>query len=381
MHVVHVTDSLHQRTGGPAASVTQLALAVARSGRATARIITTETGRWGAPVQVDPLVPVDRVPTPAWSLGCGLRLFQTIRQAAQRPDTVFHLHLMWRGHLVAAAHFARRAGRPYVVSPRGTLEPWCLEHRGGRKRLFWNLLERRRLERAAVLHATSAMEAENLARLLPDRPVAVVPNGLELPELPPRPPAGPLRSALFLSRIHPKKGLPLLLEAWAHVRPPGWRLVVVGPDEGNHTGECRVLAAALGLAKDVEFRGPVVGEARWALYRAADLFVLPTQSENFGIVVAEALACEAPVLTTTAAPWEELLSHRCGWWVPATADTLAAALRDATAAPPDTLHEMGRRGRQLIADRYSLETAAANMLDVYAWTLHGGPVPGCVRLP
>ena len=185
MHVVHVTESMHQRTGGPAHSVSQLSAALNRSGRGTAEIIVPETSRDGERAQLEPAVVVNYVPTPRWSLGCGAAMFRTLRDAARRNDSLFHLHMMWRGHLVAAAGFARQAGRPYLVSPRGTLEPWCLEYRAGRKRAFWHLVERKRLEHAAVLHATSAMEADNLRKLVPGRPIAVVKASKVAPTDPP----------------------------------------------------------------------------------------------------------------------------------------------------------------------------------------------------
>jgi glycosyltransferase involved in cell wall biosynthesis len=377
MHIVHLTESMHVRTGGPAHSVSNLAAATMRSGRGTAEIISPETPRDGARAEIDPLAKVRYVPTPQRTFSCGRQLFRTLRQAAEQPDTLLHMHLMWRGHFVAAAHYARRAGRPYLVSPRGTLEPWCLEYRGGRKRVFWKLLERRRLMGAAALHATSAMEAENLQRLLPGKPIAVVPNGLILPTLPPRPTGGRQRTALFLSRIHPKKGLPLLIEAWSQVRPVDWRLLIVGPDELNHAQQCRELGQRLGVADAIEFRDSVSGQAKWDLYQQADLFVLPTLSENFGIVVAEALAAETPVLTTTAAPWEELNSRRCGFWAEPTVESIALELRKATQQPREELREMGARGRALVSEKYSLDATINDMLAVYEWALHGGAQPAC----
>ncbi|MFO0898202.1 MAG: glycosyltransferase [Pirellulales bacterium] len=372
---------MHQRTGGPAQSVSQLAAALAWSGRNTAEIIVPETSRDGDRAQVDPAVVVRYCATPSWSLGCGAAVFRALRHAASQQETLFHLHMMWRGHLVAAAAYARREGRPYIVSPRGTLEPWCLEYRGGRKRLFWTLVERKRLLGAAALHATSAMEAENLRKLVPGRPIAVIPNGLTLPALTPRPAPGSTRTALFLSRIHPKKGLPLLIEAWGQVRPANWRLLIVGPDELDHANQCRELARRLGVDGAIEFRESVSGLAKWDLYRAADLFVLPTLSENFGIVVAEALASETPVLTTTAAPWEELPARRCGWSTPPTVDGVAAALREATRSSTEELREMGARGRGLIEQRYSLDSTSQSMLEVYEWLLSGGRSPQCVLCP
>jgi glycosyltransferase involved in cell wall biosynthesis len=128
-----------------------------------------------------------------------------------------------------------------------------------------------------------------------------------------------------------------------------------------------------------EFLGPVGDERKWEVFGQADLFVLPTKSENFGIAIAEALAAGVPVITTKAAPWQELESHRCGWWVDVGVEPLAAALREATAASPDVLREMGLRGRELVRERYSWPKIAEDMKAVYEWVLGRGPRPGCVE--
>ncbi len=134
------------------------------------------------------------------------------------------------------------------------------------------------------------------------------------------------------------------------------------------------------LSEVVRFVGPVDDEEKWSYYGDADLFVLPTHSENFGIVVAEALAAEVPVLTTTGAPWKELDTHECGWWVEPEPRALTEALRRATGCDDETRRAMGRRGRQLVEERYSWEGVASQMVAVYRWLVDDGPRPDCVRL-
>ena len=173
----------------------------------------------------------------------------------------------------------------------------------------------------------------------------MIPNGVDVPSETADSrfrETGAPRRALFLSRVHPKKGLPLLLDAWAEVRPAGWELVVAGPDEGGHRAEMEAQAARLGIAGDVRFGTPWPTTAKWALYRSADLFVLPTHSENFGVVVAEALAAGVPALTTVGAPWRDAPRPGCGWWTAIGVRPLAEALRDA-ASRSDA--ERARHGR------------------------------------
>jgi len=183
-----------------------------------------------------------------------------------------------------------------------------------------------------------------------------------------------------LSRIHPVKGLLDLVEAWHAVRPHGWRMVIAGGDENGHLDEVRTEIGKRKLEHEFTFVGEVRDEAKWDLYRSADLFVLPTKSENFGIVIAEALAAGTPVITTKGTPWEELQTHRCGWWVEPNAGAVAGALRQACNLSDKERQVMGDRGRKLIEDKYTWPAAAKQMLAVYQWMLGLAEMRECVEL-
>lgn len=296
------------------------------------------------------------------------------------PDLV-HSHGLWMYHSRANLHWSRRAHRPYVVSPRGMLHPWALRRAVWKKRIAACLYEGAHLRGATCLHATSATEARHFRAYGLTRPIAVLANGVDLPALHACDQARERseRTALFLSRIHPVKGLPLLVRAWRRVqeRHPDWRLVVAGPDERGHAAEIRGLAAGLG-ARGIELIGPAYGEAKGALYAAADLFVLPTHSENFGLVVAEALAHGVPVITTTGAPWQGLRTERCGWWIELSEELLADALDAAMSLPEAERRAMGPRGRAWIERDFTWPAIARQMREVYEWVLGGGPPPACV---
>jgi len=183
---------------------------------------------------------------------------------------------------------------------------------------------------------------------------------------------------LCLSRIHPVKGLLNLVQAWASVRPQGWQVVLAGADADGYRAELEAAIYSCRLNADFQSIGPVDGEKKWQLYRSADLFVLPSHTENFGLAVAEALASGVPVITTRATPWAELPEHGCGWWIDVGAPSLAAALREATALTDEERHAMGQRGRQLIELKYTWSAAAQKMSAVYEWMLGRGPKPECV---
>ena len=281
---------------------------------------------------------------------------------------LLHDNGIWLPHNHRLAVIAARRGIGRVVSTRGMLEPWALKHKMLKKRLAWWLYQRSDLRRARCHHATAEEEAQNVTRLGLGVPVSVIPNGVDVPD--PGPGPGPDKRsddkcALFLGRIHPKKGLPMLIAAWRRVRPPGWRLQIVGPDEQGHRAELESAARAAGLENTIRFAGPVDGDMKRSTFFNADLFILPTHSENFGIVVAEALAHGVPVVTTTGAPWSILPKSDCGWWVDPTVEGIAEGLRQATACDRQMLHAMGARGRELVREEFGWDRVAKKFIAMY----------------
>ena len=182
-----------------------------------------------------------------------------------------------------------------------------------------------------------------------------------------------------MGRIHPVKGLMDLISAWSRVKPVGWHVVIAGGCVDGYLAELKEESRKLKVEDDFEFVGRVEAEAKWEMYRSADLFVLPSHSENFGIVVAEALACGVPVIATRGTPWDDLVTHRCGWWTEVGSQRLAVALCEATNCDDATRHEMGLRGRKLVESKYSWANAAEQMLAVYRWMLRQSEQPASVQ--
>jgi glycosyltransferase involved in cell wall biosynthesis len=229
-----------------------------------------------------------------------------------------------------------------------------------------------------MLHATSEVELQEIRAQGFTAPVAVVPNGIDLPNMRyvEKISVTGKRTLLFLSRIHPTKGLDRLLLAWAQLesRHPQWSLIIAGRGEPMYVQEIQALVATLGVQR-VTFPGPLYGEAKTQAYFAADLFVLPTHSENFGMVVAEALAHGCPAVVSRGAPWSGLDEEGCGWWVSNTVATLTASLDLAMQLPSVQLNQMGLCGRAWMERDFGWNAIGKKMHESYQWLLGGGNCP------
>jgi glycosyltransferase involved in cell wall biosynthesis len=286
------------------------------------------------------------------------------------PPDVFHDSGLWWRHNRVIASAARRLAKPVVVSIRGMLDPPALRHHSWKKYLAWSLYQKRNLDHAAALHVTSKLEADHVRTLALRPEVVCIPNGLTVPRAcPVRNPVHPKR-VVFLGRLHPIKGLPMLLEAWARVRPSDWTLEIVGPDEGGHRQILAAQVNALAISGSVHFSGPVSETEKRSLMARASVFVLPSHSESFGMVIGEALAEGVPVIASKGTPWEALETEGCGWYVAATIDGLEGGLRAAFATAPERLISMGRSGHAYVTRAFSWRNVANEMVDLYRRISH-----------
>lgn len=281
------------------------------------------------------------------------------------PDIV-HIHALWSPWLYRLYRWAKVKSLPIVWSPHGMLTPWALSQKRLKKALALALYQKRGLRGADLLHVTASSEAEDVRRVGLKNLLAEIPLGVDVPARLPKHEPGPVRTALFVSRVHPKKGLFDLVDAWATLRPRGWRVIVAGPSYQGHGALVEARARAAGIP-EAEFRliGPIYGVEKDCLYAQADLFVLPTYSENFGSVVIEALAQGCPVLTTTGTPWEDLVKRRCGWWIEPGAAPLVEALQEVLLMPSSILREMGANGYAWVREAYGWEAVGRKMAEAY----------------
>jgi glycosyltransferase involved in cell wall biosynthesis len=389
LQVCQVIASINREVGGPAVTVPKLSESLVEQG-AKCKLITLDYQGLGSQTPTRG-VDVINLSAPIWTRrmrGWSPQLRSRLLEEAAGMD-LLHSHGVWMFPNLYARQAAIRLGIPLVLSPRGMLEEWSLGRSRIKKSIAWRLFERANLTTAALLHATSNTEASSLRKLGLRQPIAIIPNGVDLPadqlsidrevlesshpELIGR------RWLLFLSRIHPKKGVAELLIAWRKMESkfPDWQLILAGPDLDGYAPTAR--ARSHGIEARVTFTGMLTGRDKRSALSNSELFILPTHSENFGVAIAEALAAGLPVITTKGAPWQELETHRCGWWIDLNEAELARSIETALGLSPEALREMGRRGRDLMATKYSWMRVGRQMAGAYNWLLESGDKPAFVH--
>jgi glycosyltransferase involved in cell wall biosynthesis len=372
MRLVHIIPAISEEASGPSYSVVRLCESLI----AERHSLTLSSLGWAPLSRTPPFLKTFPLGWGPRKLGRSPSMKRWVAaQVVSRSAELIHNHSLWMMPNVYAGQVAHQKNIPLVVSPRGTFSEWAMRSGSSLKWLFWTLLQRPALVGTTCFHATALSEYDDIRRMGFRQPVAIIPNGIDIPELLSKPLFGD-RTLLFLGRIHLVKGLDLLLPAWRVVqdRFPDWKLRVVGPDNRGYLAQMQQLASDLGLER-VEFSGVLYGAQKALAYAQANLFVLPSYSENFGMAVAEALAAGTPAIVTKGAPWAGLEKHKAGWWIDIGIDPLVACLEDALSRTTESLAEQGLRGRTWMAAEYSWAQVGKQMTATYEWILHGGNKP------
>jgi glycosyltransferase involved in cell wall biosynthesis len=314
------------------------------------------------------------------------------RQLASLTPDLVHTHGIWTYLSVATVRWSKSNGsvtpRPYVVSTHGMLDPWALHNSRWKKIVAAFVFERRHLENAACIHAFNQAEAAAIRKFGLRNPICVIPNGVEVDasnaadRTPPWDAnmVGGRKVLLYLGRLHPKKGLSILLRGWkeASKREKGWLLVIAGWDQGGHRGELEQLARELKITDSVQFAGPLFGEERETAYQNANAFILPSLSEGQPLVVLEAWSHARAVLMTPECNLPEGFEKGAAVRINATVEGVAEGLGTLFALEEPDLQGMGRRGRDLVIANFSWPQIAAQMFAVYNWLLGHSTAPDCV---
>lgn len=370
MRLVHVVPAVSLEASGPSYTVTRLCKILVERGN---QIILASLNF--APLSDAPaFFRVFGIGSGPRRLGRSRDLLKWLRRRCETEGIdVLHNHGMWQMNAVYPAWISAEYGVKLIYSPRGAFSKWAMAHGSMMKKPFWFLLQRPALEQANCFHATSIEEYEDIRRLGFSQPVAIIPNGIDLPDLKVANKRYGNRVLLFLGRIHAVKGLELLLSAWGILQEcfPDWDLVIAGDDKDyfGRSGYLQKLkdeSRRRGLER-VKFLGPVYGETKKEVFEEADLFVLPSFSENFAVTVAESLAMATPAVVSKRAPWSGLEEQGAGWWFDAEIDPLVDCLRNAMSRSDEELSMMGKRGRRWMEGEFSWESVGARMCRTYEW--------------
>jgi glycosyltransferase involved in cell wall biosynthesis len=279
----------------------------------------------------------------------------------EKPDIV-HINGIWSPQNWGFQKVAQELEIKVVLSPHGMLEPWIVKHNPFKKKIALLLFQKKAIHRVNHIHTTAQIEKESIRNLGFKNPITIIPNGIDLSEISSVKTSYGNKKVIFLSRIHPKKGIELLLEAWRITETKGWSLEIAGNGDENYIQSLVLNAKDL---DNVQFVGSKYGEDKWNFLRSADVMVLPTHSENFGIVVAEALAVGIPVITTTGTPWNDLQKFSCGWLIDLSVENLKSTLIEVFNTPIYYLEKMGDNGKKLVVNKYDINQVAKSINILY----------------
>jgi len=391
MNILHYVESTDSRQGGVPRFVLDASRVMAAEGHAST-ILTqdaTETPEaWLAPHDGSSLPAVRCLPRPAL-LGklFGPAQMREIRKHLKKAD-VLHTHCVWNPATLQIAAAARQMGVPYVASLHGMLDDWCMAQRSAKKRAYMSLGGRHFLEKAARVHCTARAELDQSKKWFPQGSEAIIPYLMDLEpyrQLPGRELAarrfsflesGGEPTVLFLSRLHYKKGIELLLQAAARLKGQRIRgqVALAGTGEPEYVESLKKLAASLGIERNVHFLGQVVGQEKISLYQNADLFVLPTSQENFGLVLIEALACGTPLITTKGVDiWQDVQASGAAEIVDQAPDQLADSIASLL-SDESRRREMGAKARPWVFETYGERNLIGRYEGFYAQCAGGsGP--------
>lgn len=357
MKVLHIINSIDKSTGGPSRSVPQTCIELSKLG-VDIEIVTQESADMVA-IKENSHLKVKYMTF--WEL------YRYGSRLSAKDIDLIHLQHIWNPYIQVMAFWAHKKKIPYIITPRGMLEPWILAQNSWKKKLGLFLYQKKAIQRAKYIHATAQMEANNIRALGFNNPIYIIPNGIDLSSVKESKKKYGIKKIVFLSRIHPKKGIEILLEAWRNCNTEGWTLEIAGNGDENYIE--KLIRSAQDI-KNVNFVGAKYGVDKWNFLLSADAMVLPTFSENFGIVVAEALVIGVPVITTTGTPWQDLESYNCGWWIDLSVANLESTLEKVISTPTEILEVMGKQGQKLIMEKYDLKEVSKKIVDLYQIVLN-----------
>lgn len=367
MKIHHIVSSIDISTGGPARSVTNLISSIlCRNNDFFVNLSTINS--------LNPIIE-DFESEQGKIIFCSKNYFGYSKELNESlvNAKLLHGHGLWEIPVHQMAKYAQKNKIPYIITPRGMLEPWSLSQNSFKKEIALIAFQNKDIVESNCIHVTGNIEALNIRKLGYKNPIAIIPNGIELEKYPVKTLVKKTnKKILFLSRIHKKKGIENLINAWnglGRELTKNWTIEIVGNGEEDYISNLNKLIKSKKLESDIVILKPKFGIDKVNAYKNADLFILPTYSENFGIVVAEALSCGVPVITTKGTPWEDLELYNAGSWIDIGVLPLQIEMEKYLKMSTLGLYKKGQNGRVLIEEKYSIESVADKMVELYLWIL------------
>lgn len=360
MKVIHFIGSIDKNTGGTATYIKLLSAELIRY--ADLVVVTSRTSN-----------PLELKGVKVYELDLGLSRWWSLKKdfekilISEEPDMA-HINGIWDPQNWLFQKVCINQRIKVLLSPHGMLEPYILKRNYLKKRLALSLYQKKAIQSADYLHATASAELSQIRKLGFSCPAMIIPNGIDASEVIQKSDFRTQeieKNILFLSRIHPKKGIEILIEAINFLNDPNLKITIAGEGEATYINKLKNLCIEKEVDHLFNFVGGVYGEEKWKLYAQADLFVLPTYSENFGIVIIEALAAGVPVITTQGTPWEELVVNKCGWWIDLSAPKLVETIREALALSQKDRAQFGENGIRLVQRKYRIQAVAQRTFEFY----------------
>ena len=369
--VVHIAEDISRIAGGIPAVVHQLSERLSRNGIQVqiihAKGVSSDLTE-GVEAFTFPPTVLGRV----WSWGPGMREgIARLAEASTEDSPIFHVHGAWSAPQYFSARAANQAGVPFVFSAHGMLEPWLWDKQGwmirAKKRAYWKALAYPALSKANVIHAITPLEQQHLARLFPLNRIEVIPNAIEMDDVDDCPLTERNKTILFLGRLEPKKGVDVLLRAFACAKiGKAWTVDIVGPAWSQaYLTSLKTFVDECGLGERVRFRGPLFGEEKRKLMDAAWVLAVPSHSEVVGLVNLEAAARCLPTITTHQTglhDWE----LGGGMLIDPNFNALSLALEAACSWSVREQRERGLASRRLVQQRYSWQAVMPIWTQLYS---------------
>lgn len=297
----------------------------------------------------------------------------------QKSDyDLYHTNGMWMHCNHETCLVARKKDKPYVITPHGMLYPQALARSAWKKKLLLAMGGvANDLKSAACIHVTCKAEMLHYRALGYNNPVAVIPNPVLIPNCVEATRNKPKKKRIgFLGRLHPRKNVQILIDVWSKLgdETQNAELIIIGKGEEEYEAMLRNEVKRLGL-NNVIFVGFITGREKFEKLASLTALCVPSDFENFGMIVTEALSVQTPVIACLGTPWEALNTHHCGWWVDNDIDTLAQTIREALFLPQSEIDKMGENGKLLVETNYTDTQVALKMKQLYEWILNGGEKP------